>query len=161
MDPKNLPEDMLPLPDPSGRVQSVLSDTNKIATDGLDRALAKLPSSPVSVNLYNTFCSKLNEAVQKLSGGQADFEAPQVGGKDPVTKYPPGLGLPASSLKVVLDALPEGKPYRYELNELADEEGVASVTERLIGAMSDQALVAASTAAKNPKKKQEVSDVRE
>lgn len=165
MDKKTqITDDMLPQGAPSERVQSVLADTNKVASTGLDGALAKLPSSPVSVNLYNAFASMLNDTLRVLSGGQADFEAPQVGGKDPVAKYPEGFGLPVSAVKVVLDGLDEGKAYRFQVNELATEEGVVSVTERLMGAKSDKQLVAASTAdakqAEAPKKKQEVSDVR-
>lgn len=163
MDKKpEITDDMLPQGAPSGRVQSVLSDTNKVTTAGLDTALAKLPTAPVSVNLYNAFATMLNDTTQVLSGGQADFEAPQVGGKDPVAKYPAGLGLPVSAVKVVLDKLEEGKPYRFEVPELATEEGMVSVTERLMGAKADKKLVAASTAAASPPKesKQEVSDVR-
>lgn len=127
------------------QVEAAVEKNNATAREGAAGLMRGLPKEPVEAGVYDGFAHALSFAVETLSAGQAQMPVEGSGGQA-VREFPPDVGLPLTAVKLTLDKLPEGEPYRFGSDMLETSEGLMEVTARLMRAAKDQKLVKASSA---------------
>ena len=127
--------------DPKADPKAMIEKTNAAAMDAVAATFKGLPGAPVAPEKYDLLSNAANAALTKLSGSMAppEFQLPPAG-REPFAGFQPGAAMGLAALKVALDKVPEGEPYRFEVSELESDGGFVDVADRLQRASADEAL---------------------
>jgi hypothetical protein len=100
----------------------------------------------IQPSTYNAFKGVVAAAIDTFSGGQVELEeVPDATG--PVDQVHPTCARNAMALEALFAKLPQGEPYRFDLDEaLGSDAGMADATATIGSAMKDQKLVTAAQA---------------
>ena len=136
--------------DPKMDPKAAIDKTNKAAVDAVSGLFQGLPGTPVPADKYDLFASAANAALDRLSGSTAppEFRLPPAAGD--FTGFTPSSAAGLAAIKVALDKVPEGEPYRFEVSDLEDAAGFMEVADRLQRASSDEPLARKLTSPPGP-----------
>ena len=139
---------MTPNMKPEDKAVAAAQDTNAAVTSAVTKNLEGLPAQPVTPQAYNPFIKMVDMALTAFKGDLPEFDVATLTATEPVAAFPPPVALAVSALKAAFDQLPEGKPYQFSLDQLADDAGLDDVGALIANASKDKKLITAITAPK-------------